>query len=140
MDNGVQPNHIEENSLMHSWHFATIGVADMDEALLQWRDWFGFELAADPYASDAEFATIWGIPESEISQRTLLKTPGTAHGHVHLVTFATTPPAVREEAAAFDLCPKNLDILAHDLPALVDVLATQGAQLKNHERQHGHRA
>lgn len=116
---------------MHSWHYATIGVADMADALTQWRDWFGFEVTVDPYASHAEFASVWGISEQEVAQRALLRTPGVEHGQVHLVQFASTPPSVRDGAAAFDHCPKNLDIHAHNLPTLKDSLARVGAHLKN---------
>ena len=115
---------------MHSWHYVTVGVADLESALAQWR-LFGFVDAADPYANDAEFAAVWGLSNESFGRRCCVQTQGVDTGHVHLVEFGASTPSVRAGAAAFDRCPKNLDIHVSGLPNKVSELQAAGLQLKS---------
>ena len=50
---------------------------------------------------------------------------------LHLVEFANPGPPVRESAAVFDLCPKNLDVYVRDMLAQFAELRDAGIELRN---------
>ena len=95
---------------MTSWTSVSVGVADLDEALNLWSGSFGLEVKAQKDGNDPELARLWGLAPDDIQRQALVGTPGVNTGLMHFVQFKNPGPAVREQAQAFDLCPKNLDI------------------------------
>ena len=61
----------------------------------------------------------------------MLQSPGAAFGAIHLVEYETAAAAVRQDAAVFDLCPKNLDVYVDDLPRRMAELAARGVRFRN---------
>ncbi len=123
----------QEAIVSPSWSSVTVGVADLDKALQLWVGTFGFSELAAQDGEDAELAALWRILPSDIKRQALLGMPGSNYGRLHLVEFTEPGPAVREGAQAFDLCPKNLDIYARDLPARVKEMQAAGYTFRNAE-------
>jgi catechol 2,3-dioxygenase-like lactoylglutathione lyase family enzyme len=123
----------QEANVAPSWNSVTVGVADLDKALELWVGVFGFSKLATRDGEDAELAALWRILPSDIKRQALLGMPGSQYGRLHLVEFTEPGPPVREGAQAFDLCPKNLDIYAQDLPARVKEMQALGYTFRNAE-------
>ncbi len=116
---------------MASWHHVTVGVANLDAALGLWVDKLGFEVLAERGGPDAGLAQLWSVQPEDISRQAMVRTPGEAHGMLHLVQFVDPDPPVRAGAEVYDLVPKNLDIHAHDLPARFAELKAAGEVFRN---------
>lgn len=123
----------QETIVSPSWSSVTVGVANLDKALELWVGTFGFSKLATRDGEDVELAALWRILPTDIKRQALLGMPGAKYGRLHLVEFTEPGPAVREGAQAFDLCPKNLDIYAHDLPARVKEMQADGYTFRNAE-------
>jgi len=116
---------------MTSWTSVSVGVADLDEALNLWSGSFGLEVKAQKDGDDPELALLWGLSPDDIQRQALVGTPGVNTGLMHFVQFKNPGPAVREDAQAFDLCPKNLDIYVRDMPSRVLELKNSGHTFRN---------
>ncbi len=116
---------------MSPWTAVTVGVADLDQALALWVDEFGLEVASARHGADSGFATLWDIEPGDIARQALLNTPGVDTGMLHLVEFAKSAPPVRDGAAVFDACPKNLDVYVDDLPTRLAMLRSRGHRFLN---------
>jgi catechol 2,3-dioxygenase-like lactoylglutathione lyase family enzyme len=110
---------------------ATVGVADLDQALALWLDTFGFELRGRREGADPGLAALWGLEPGRIARQALVYTPGAQVGGLHLVEFRDPLPPVREGARPFDLLPKNLDLYTVDLPARQRELAAAGHEFRS---------
>ncbi len=120
----------KENNAMTTWSHVTVGVADLDKATALWVDTFGFEVLGRKEGADASLAQLWSLSAEDIARQALVGTPAQQAGRIHLVQFANPLPAVRDGAQVFDLCPKNLDIHARDLPARVAELKAAGVRFR----------
>jgi len=87
-----------------------VGVADMAPARSLWIDRFGLEVVTESSGADKELSRIWDLPDDAIAEQLLLRTPGAAHGWLHVVRFAEPLAPVRAGAQPIDLCPKNIDV------------------------------
>ena len=116
---------------MKSWTSVSVGVADLDEALNLWSGSFGLEVKTQKDGDDPALARLWGLAPDDIQHQALVGTPGVNTGLIHFVQFKNPGPAVREEAQAFDLCPKNLDIYVRDMPSRVLELKNSGHTFRN---------
>jgi catechol 2,3-dioxygenase-like lactoylglutathione lyase family enzyme len=101
-------------------------VADLDEARRLWEGLFGFEVTFEREGPDERLADVFRIHPEEIVAQLGLRSPGAEHGMLHLVRFLRPGPPVRENAAAIDLCPKNLDVYVDDLPRRLETLRRAG--------------
>jgi catechol 2,3-dioxygenase-like lactoylglutathione lyase family enzyme len=108
----------------------TVGVADLDQALELWEGIFGFSELANSEGDDAELAALWQILPGDIRRQALLGIVGSEFGKLHLVEFTKPGAPVRKGAQVFDLCPKNLDIYARDLPARVKEMQAMGIHFR----------
>ncbi|MDG1462300.1 MAG: VOC family protein [Gammaproteobacteria bacterium] len=106
--------------------YVTISVADMDAALAFWVGHLGLEVSARHLGADKCAGTLWGIAADEVVDQVLLTTPGSTAGRIHLLQFKHTGAAVRQNAAATDLGPKNLDITCADIHRHVAELKDAG--------------
>jgi catechol 2,3-dioxygenase-like lactoylglutathione lyase family enzyme len=114
-----------------AYAYATISVADMDQALALWSTRFGMRVAVRREGSDPDLAAVWGLDTRDIIDQALLLTPGMAQGGVHLVRFRVPGAAVREGAAPTDLVPKSVDIAVRDLPARHAELEAAGYRFRS---------
>jgi catechol 2,3-dioxygenase-like lactoylglutathione lyase family enzyme len=133
---GISSEHADNGkirNIMTSWTSVEVSVADLDEALALWSGFFGLEVKALSKGDDPELARLWGIRPDDIKRQALLGTPGADTGLIHFVQFSQPGPAVREGAEAFDLCPKNLDVYARDLPSRVEELKKGGYRFRNQD-------
>jgi len=116
---------------MNCWTNVSIGVASLEEALDLWHGSFGLEVRGQKDGDDPDLAGLWGLAADDIKRQALLGNPGARTGLIHFVEFKQPGPAIREGAQKFDLCPKNLDVYAHDLPARVEELKSDGRRFHN---------
>ena len=72
-----------------------------------------------------------GNSKTEITKQALLATPKIDVGKIHLVQFKNPSTAVRQNANATDLGPKNLDVTCLDLPSKYDELIKMGYQFRS---------
>lgn len=113
-----------------AFSYVTVGTADLDAALVIWRDRFGLEVAATRDGPDPALAELWDIAADDIARQVLLRTPGVQTGALHLVEFTRPGTPVREGAQVFDRVPKNLDVYARDLPARYEELRAAGLEFR----------
>jgi len=116
---------------MPAWTWATLGVADIDAALLTWQGRMGFQLSQAFTGPDPGLEAYWKLPPGSIYRQVMLRAPGCRAGQLHLVQFSKVGPAVREDASAFDLCPKNLDIYVDDMSRRMSDLRAAGMRFRN---------
>ncbi|MEM8982378.1 MAG: hypothetical protein AAGC71_05090 [Pseudomonadota bacterium] len=116
--------------MVNAWRTVSIGVADFDAVKRLWLEQMAFELLAERHGADAHLGALWNIPPEMIAHQWLIGCAGIDAGRMHLVQFASDVPAVRDGAAAFDLCPKNLDIYVDDIAARVTDLKAAGFQFR----------
>lgn len=115
---------------MNAWRHVTLGVASMEEALRYWADSFGFEVAGRADGPDEGLESYWGLAPGGIARQALIRAPGAHRGMLHLVEYAQAAESVRQGAAVFDLCPKNLDIYVDDMPARMAQLRRAGFEFR----------
>jgi catechol 2,3-dioxygenase-like lactoylglutathione lyase family enzyme len=108
--------------MLSQWHAATIGVANLDSALEFWIDALGYEVIAEKEGADAGLARQWEINASAIKRQAFIGAPCAATGYLHLIEMLEPGPSVRDGAAVFDACPKNIDIYVTDIEQRVDAL------------------
>lgn len=113
-----------------SWRAVSIGVDNLENAVEFWTTHMGFDQLDAREGPDAGLAHLWSIDAEQIAGQVLLGSGDASVGQLHLVEFTVSPDSVRAGAEAFDLCPKNLDIYAHDLPARVAELRAAGFQFR----------
>jgi catechol 2,3-dioxygenase-like lactoylglutathione lyase family enzyme len=104
-----------------------IGTADMQRALALWRDTLGFTVYYRGERADP-------LPGSEalVQCDALLGFPDTAAGQLHLVEFAAPGAPVRQGAGLHDACPKTVNLLCRDLPAVHARLEAAGHRFRSH--------
>lgn len=111
---------------MSAYSFLNVGVSSLERAEKLWCEMIGMEaLDSGPWHASA-MEVLWGLRPGAIRQSRLLRTPGAPAGFLHLVEFADPAPIVRENAAAMDLCPKNLDVNVIDLPRRLEEIEAIG--------------
>lgn len=108
-----------------------VGVADMAPVRSLWLEHFGFEVVAASDQTDIALARYWGLPDDAVAEQLLVRTPAARAGWLHFVRFANPGEAVRKNASATDLCPKNLDLNCIDMPARCDELAAAGYKFRS---------
>jgi catechol 2,3-dioxygenase-like lactoylglutathione lyase family enzyme len=116
---------------MTAWTNVSVSVLDMDVALALWADSLGLEIRSQKHGEDPDLARLWGLSGDDINRQALLGNPGMETGLLHLVEFNQPGEAVRQGAQKFDLCPKNLDVYVHDLPARFEELKSAGYKFHN---------
>ncbi|MFT4649856.1 MAG: catechol 2,3-dioxygenase-like lactoylglutathione lyase family enzyme [Flavobacteriales bacterium] len=117
--------------MLRQWYVATIGVANLDLALAFWIDAVGYEVVASAEGSDIGLAQQWNIEPSSIKRQALIAPPGATHGHLHLIQMHESGPSVRGDAAAFDACPKNIDIYVTDIGGRINALKALGYNFRS---------
>jgi catechol 2,3-dioxygenase-like lactoylglutathione lyase family enzyme len=103
----------------------------MERALGLWARTFGFEPLGRRDGPDVALSRLWGLAEDAVVRQALVGTPGVGAGRLHLVEFAHPGPPVRLGAKPVDLCPKNLDVMAKDLPRRHDELISAGHRFRS---------
>ena len=103
-----------------------VGVQNINEAIELWVNQFGLDIVSKREGIDADLSRLWKLEEEEITKQALLATPKIDVGKIHLVQFKNPSPAVRQNANATDLGPKNLDVTCLDLPSKYDELIKMG--------------
>jgi len=111
--------------------YITVSVADMQAALGFWVTRMGFEISFHKQGADAGLAALWQIAPDDIEEQVLLTSPGATAGRIHLLKFSRPAEAVRFEAAATDLGPKNLDITCTDMHRHVADLQAAGYRFRS---------
>ncbi|MFK7885451.1 MAG: VOC family protein [Gammaproteobacteria bacterium] len=110
-----------------------IGVADLDTALDLWVEEMGFDVLARIDGIDHGLDEMWGLTDNRVAAQALVRTPGQSRGALHLVQFQKPTATVREDANAFDLCPKNLDVHAKNIADRVHRLRRAGYEFRGDE-------
>lgn len=110
---------------------ATVGTADLDQALAFWTGHFAFEVVARRDGADADLAGIWDLAAGDISRQALVKTPTANVGALHLVEFARPAPPVRRGAQVFDQLPKNLDLYVRGMAQRFRQLQAEGIAFRS---------
>lgn len=105
---------------------AVVGVTDLDESLRLWNGTFGMSILDRTDGPDAELEQLWDLGSVTVRRQALVGMPDNPFGRMHLVEFSDPGPVVREGAAAFDLCPKNLDVRLRDMDTRFDELVAAG--------------
>ncbi len=108
-----------------------VGVQNINEAIELWVNQFGLDIVSEREGIDADLSRLWKLEEEEITKQALLATPKIDVGKIHLVQFKNPSPAVRQNANATDLGPKNLDVTCLDLPSKYDELIKMGYQFRS---------
>jgi len=103
-----------------------IGTADLQRSLRFWQETLGLELLYRDERADP-------LPGSEalVSRDALLGFPGIAQGQLHIVEFAASGEPVREGAGPHDACPKTVNLLCRDLPAVHARLEAAGHRFRS---------
>ena len=104
----------------------TVGTANLEAQLDLWVGTFGLAVLEQRSGPDAELGRIWGIPADQITAQALVGTPAVDCGRLHFVEFKDPATPVRQGAASTDLGPKNLDVMAFDLPKKYEALEKAG--------------
>jgi len=108
-----------------------VGVQNIDEAIELWVNQFGLDIVSEREGIDADLSRLWQLDDDEITKQALLATPKIDVGKIHLVQFKNPSTAVRENANATDLGPKNLDVTCLDLPSKYDELIEMGYEFRS---------
>ena len=108
-----------------------VGVQNINEAIELWVNQFGLDIVSEREGIDADLSRLWQLDDDEITKQALLATPKIDVGKIHLVQFKNPSTAVRENANATDLGPKNLDVTCLDLPSKYDELIKMGYQFRS---------
>ena len=108
-----------------------VGVQNIDEAIELWVNQFGLDIVSEREGIDADLSRLWQLDDDEITKQALLATPKIDVGKIHLVQFKNPSTAVRENANATDLGPKNLDVTCLDLPRKYDELIEMGYEFRS---------
>ena len=108
-----------------------VGVQNIDEAIELWVNQFGLDIVSEKEGIDADLSALWQLDDDEITKQALLATPKIDVGKIHLVQFKNPSTAVRENANATDLGPKNLDVTCLDLPSKYDELIEMGYEFRS---------
>ena len=108
-----------------------VGVENIDEATELWVDQFGLDVVSKREGIDSDLSRLWQLKDDEVVKQALLATPKIDVGKIHLVQFKNPSTAVRQNANATDLGPKNLDVTCLDLPSKYDELIKKGYQFRS---------
>ena len=108
-----------------------VGVQNIDEATELWVDQFGLDVVSEREGIDSNLSRLWQLKDDEVVKQALLATPKIDVGKIHLVQFKNPSTAVRQNANATDLGPKNLDVTCLDLPTKYDELIEKGYQFRS---------
>ena len=108
-----------------------VGVQNINEAIELWVNQFGLDIVSEREGIDADLSRLWQLDDDEITKQALLATPKIDVGKIHLVQFKNPSTAVRENANATDLGPKNLDVTCLDLPSKYDELIEMGYEFRS---------
>ena len=108
-----------------------VGVQNIDEATELWVDQFGLDVVSKREGIDSDLSRLWKLKDDEVTKQALLATPKIDVGKIHLVEFKNPSTAVRQNANATDLGPKNLDVTCLDLPSKYDELIKMGYQFRS---------
>ena len=108
-----------------------VGVQNINEAIELWVNQFGLEIVSEREGIDTDLSRLWQLEDDEITKQALLATPKIDVGKIHLVQFKNPSTAVRQNANATDLGPKNLDVTCLDLPSKYDELIKMGYQFRS---------
>ena len=108
-----------------------VGVQNINEAIELWVNQFGLDIVSEREGIDADLSRLWQLDDDEITKQALLATPKIDVGKIHLVQFKNPTIAVRQNANATDLGPKNLDVTCLDLPSKYDELIKMGYQFRS---------
>ena len=108
-----------------------VGVQNIDEATELWVNQFGLDVVSERKGSDTDLSRLWQLKDDEVTKQALLRTPKIDVGKIHLVEFKNPSTAVRQNANATDLGPKNLDVTCLDLPSKYDELMKMGYQFRS---------
>ena len=108
-----------------------VGVQNIDEATELWVDQFGLDVVSKREGIDSDLSRLWQLKDDEVVKQALLATPKIDVGKIHLVQFKNPSTAVRQNANATDLGPKNLDVTCLDLPSKYDELIEKGYQFRS---------
>lgn len=108
-----------------------VGVQNINEAIELWVNQFGLDIVSEREGIDADLSRLWQLEDDEITKQALLATPKIDVGKIHLVQFKNPTTAVRQNANATDLGPKNLDVTCLDLPSKYDELIKKGYQFRS---------
>ena len=117
--------------LIRSIDSIVVGVENIDEATELWVDQFGLDVVSEREGSDTDLSRLWQLEDDDITKQALLATPKIDVGKIHLVQFKNPSTAVRQNANATDLGPKNLDVTCLDLPSKYDELIKMGYQFRS---------
>ena len=108
-----------------------VGVQNINEAIELWVNQFGLDIVSEREGIDGDLSRLWQLEDDEITKQALLATPKIDVGKIHLVQFKNPTTAVRQNANATDLGPKNLDVTCLDLPSKYDELIKMGYQFRS---------
>ncbi len=108
-----------------------VGVQNINEAIELWVNQFGLDIVSKREGIDADLSRLWQLEDDEITKQALLATPKIDVGKIHLVQFKNPSTAVRQNANATDLGPKNLDVTCLDLPSKYGELIKMGYQFRS---------
>ena len=108
-----------------------VGVQNINEAIELWVNQFGLDIVSEREGIDDDLSRLWQLEDDEITKQALLATPKIDVGKIHLVQFKNPSTAVRQNANATDLGPKNLDVTCLDLPSKYDELIKKGYQFRS---------
>ena len=108
-----------------------VGVENIDEATELWVDQFSLDVVSKREGIDSDLSRLWQLKDDEVVKQALLATPKIDVGKIHLVQFKNPSTAVRQNANATDLGPKNLDVTCLDLPSKYDELIKKGYQFRS---------
>jgi len=117
--------------VLTAWSWVSIGTSDVAAACHFWVDMLGFECIDRAEGDDPGLRQHWQLTDRQIRRQVMLRSPGAACGAIHLVEYDTAAATVRQDAAVFDLCPKNLDIYVDDLPLRMAELTARGVRFRN---------
>ena len=119
--------------VLTAWSWVSIGTNDLAAACHFWVDTLGFECTDLIEGDDPGLREHWQLTDRLICRQAMLQSPGAAFGAIHLVEYDTAAATVRQDAAVFDLCPKNLDIYVDDLPLRMAELTARGVRFRNEQ-------
>ena len=108
-----------------------VGVQNINEAIELWVNQFGLDIVSEREGIDGDLSRLWQLEDDEITKQALLATPKIDVGKIHLVQFKNPSTAVRQNANATDLGPKNLDVTCLNLPSKYDELIKMGYQFRS---------
>ncbi len=108
-----------------------VGVQNINEAIELWVNQFGLDIVSEREGIDADLSRLWQLKDDEVIKQALLATPKIDVGKIHLVQFKNPSTAVRQNANATDLGPKNLDVTCLDLPGKYNELIELGYKFRS---------